>query len=194
MVGGREVRAWAAWARENLDEDFRTGSWKGITWPRRVWSQGERGWGLSASQGLCMEPLSLLPLSGVPTFLRGGGLRSSVPRVSAPYRRETKGVPVLGPLTAPGTKYDKRREPTKQLTPCAPFCESQNPFFCRRLPENLKAPNKMGWKSPKGEQAPSGDSREMPHLTHRRLCRLRLFSCQCVQVLLTELPIKVSLT
>lgn len=52
--------------------------------------------------------------------------------------------------------------------------------------EDLKAQNQIGMKESKVKQRPSGDGREMPLLTQRLLYCSRVFSQECVQVLLAE--------
>lgn len=132
-----------AWACENLDRGFITTSWKGV--------KGRGAGGAPASPGLRVDPLPLLPLVLSPHSSRCPPVRGASSQCPICQRQvHEKGVPALGPLTTPETKYNqiRTREPTgqrragkspEQLPLCGPFDESQNLFPRRYLPDNLKA-------------------------------------------------------
>lgn len=99
----------AAWACENLGEDFVTASWKGVAALAQLGVRGRRAGDSPAPQGLCIHPLPLPPLVLVsrgpkPHSSRcpqREGLSGSAPFVRAKHTRKAKGVSTLGTLAAP---------------------------------------------------------------------------------------------
>lgn len=73
----------------------------------------------------------------------------------------------------------------------APLWNTRPGFLYARTREFKGIKIRLGWKAPKWKQTPSGGSREMPLLTHRLLYCLRVFSWDCVQILLTKWQIKL---